>query len=83
MMTSLTTILGLIPMAMGVGEGSEAQIPLGRAVIGGLTSSTFINLFVVPCIYLLFHRKKKKAQEETSLAKSSTVTPESEPIMGK
>jgi HAE1 family hydrophobic/amphiphilic exporter-1 len=61
MMTSLTTILGLIPMAMGMGEGAESQIPLGRAVIGGLTSSTFITLFVVPIIYMLFYRKAEKA----------------------
>jgi HAE1 family hydrophobic/amphiphilic exporter-1 len=74
MMTSLTTILGLIPMAIGMGEGAESQIPLGRAVIGGLTTSTFITLFVVPIIYMLIFRKsaareKAKAMEAVSLAK--------------
>ncbi|MDR1608871.1 MAG: efflux RND transporter permease subunit [Deltaproteobacteria bacterium] len=58
MMTTLTTILGLIPMAMGFGEGGETQAPLGRTVIGGLASSTFITLFLVPVVYQLFFRKK-------------------------
>ncbi|MDR2405381.1 MAG: efflux RND transporter permease subunit [Deltaproteobacteria bacterium] len=69
MMTSLTTILGLIPMALGMGEGAESQIPLGRAVIGGLASSTFITLFVVPIIYMLFYRKQE--QEELAKAKEA------------
>ncbi|MDR1164978.1 MAG: efflux RND transporter permease subunit [Deltaproteobacteria bacterium] len=60
LMTTLTTILGLVPMAMGMGEGGESQIPLGRAVIGGLASSTFITLFVVPSIYYLFFAKEAK-----------------------
>jgi HAE1 family hydrophobic/amphiphilic exporter-1 len=60
LMTSLTTILGLIPMSLGFGEGGESQAPLGRAVIGGLTTSTFITIFLVPCIYLLFYRKEEK-----------------------
>ncbi|MDR2934685.1 MAG: efflux RND transporter permease subunit, partial [Candidatus Adiutrix sp.] len=51
LMTSLTTILGLIPLALGLGEGGETQAPLARTVIGGLTTSTFITLLVVPAIY--------------------------------
>jgi HAE1 family hydrophobic/amphiphilic exporter-1 len=57
LMTSLTTILGLLPLALGVGEGGEAQAPLARAVIGGLTTSTFITLVFVPVIYSLFERE--------------------------
>jgi HAE1 family hydrophobic/amphiphilic exporter-1 len=53
LMTSLTTILGLIPLALGLGEGGETQAPLARTVIGGLTTSTFITLLVVPAIYKL------------------------------
>ena len=60
LMTTLTTILGLVPLALGIGEGSESQAPLARAVIGGLTTSTFITLFVVPAMYLLMAPKVNK-----------------------
>jgi HAE1 family hydrophobic/amphiphilic exporter-1 len=53
LMTALTTVLGLIPLALGLGEGGEAQAPLARAVIGGLTSSTLLTLVFVPVVYSL------------------------------
>jgi HAE1 family hydrophobic/amphiphilic exporter-1 len=59
LMTALTTILGLLPLAIGLGEGGEAQAPLARAVIGGLTSSTLITLVLVPVIYSMVERKEK------------------------
>ena len=55
LMTTLTTILGLLPLALGIGEGADAQAPLARAVIGGLTGSTLITLVLIPAIYSLFH----------------------------
>ncbi|RJX24083.1 MAG: efflux RND transporter permease subunit [Desulfobulbus sp.] len=55
LMTSLTTILALVPLALGIGEGADAQAPLARAVIGGLTGSTLITLVLIPVVYLLFH----------------------------
>lgn len=55
LMTSLTTIIGLLPMAIGAGEGGEAQAPLARAVIGGLLSSTLITLLFIPTLYAMFH----------------------------
>ena len=55
LMTTLTTILALVPLALGLGEGSEAQAPLARAVIGGLTGSTLITLVLIPAVYSLFH----------------------------
>jgi HAE1 family hydrophobic/amphiphilic exporter-1 len=55
LMTALTTILGLLPLALGIGEGSDAQAPLARAVVGGLTASTLITLFLIPAVYSLFH----------------------------
>ncbi|MBU0728154.1 MAG: efflux RND transporter permease subunit [Proteobacteria bacterium] len=58
-MTTLTTILALLPLALGIGEGADAQAPLARAVIGGLTGSTLITLVLVPATYLLFHRQGK------------------------
>ena len=53
-MTSLTTILGLVPMALGIGEGAELQAPLARVVIGGLIASTLVTLVLVPSVYTLF-----------------------------
>jgi CzcA family heavy metal efflux pump len=53
-MTSLAAILGLLPMAIGFGHGSEANIPLARAVVGGLSVSTVLTLFVVPILYRIF-----------------------------
>jgi HAE1 family hydrophobic/amphiphilic exporter-1 len=60
LMTSLTTILALAPLAIGLGEGADAQAPLGRAVIGGLFASSFITLFLVPAVYSLIHRGGKQ-----------------------
>jgi HAE1 family hydrophobic/amphiphilic exporter-1 len=54
LMTSLTTMLGLMPMALGVGEGGELQAPLARVVIGGLAASTLVTLVLVPSVYTLF-----------------------------
>ena len=53
LMTTLTTVLGLFPLALGLGDGGETQAPMARAVIGGLTSSTVITLFFVPAVYLV------------------------------
>ncbi|MCA9321013.1 MAG: efflux RND transporter permease subunit [Planctomycetes bacterium] len=55
LMTTLTTILGLIPLALGIGEGTDAQAPLARAVVGGLTASTLITLVLIPAVYSLVH----------------------------
>jgi hydrophobic/amphiphilic exporter-1 (mainly G- bacteria), HAE1 family len=54
LMTTLATILGLVPMALGIGEGAELQAPLARVVIGGLTASTLITLVFVPTVYTIF-----------------------------
>jgi HAE1 family hydrophobic/amphiphilic exporter-1 len=62
LMTTLTTIFGLLPLAFGIGEGADAQAPLARAVVGGLTGSTVITLVLIPAVYSLFH--------------SDTVTPQ-------
>jgi HAE1 family hydrophobic/amphiphilic exporter-1 len=53
-MTSISTILGLVPMALGLGEGSELQVPMARVVIGGLLASLAITLVLVPTVYTLF-----------------------------
>jgi hydrophobic/amphiphilic exporter-1 (mainly G- bacteria), HAE1 family len=68
LMTSIATGLGLVPMSLGIGEGSELQVPLARVVIGGLTTSLLITLVLVPTVYTLFEegipnpfRRSKKA----------------------
>jgi HAE1 family hydrophobic/amphiphilic exporter-1 len=58
-MTSLTTILGLMPLALGIGEGADAQAPLARAVVGGLAGSTAITLLLIPAVYSLVHNRER------------------------
>ena len=65
-MTSLASILGLLPMALGLGHGAEANIPLGRAVIGGQLLSTFLNFYLLPCLYHQITSAKKKQVDETT-----------------
>ena len=60
LMMALTTILGLLPLALGIGEGTEMNQPMGIAVIGGLISSTFLTLYIIPVIYSLFDSQTRK-----------------------
>ncbi|MBS4198737.1 efflux RND transporter permease subunit [Bacillus sp. FJAT-49732] len=60
LMTALTTILGLVPLALGIGEGTEMNQPMGVTVIGGLISSTFLTLFVIPVVYSLFDPETRR-----------------------
>lgn len=64
LMTTIATVFGLIPMALGLGEGSETNLPLARAVIGGLTVSTVFTLFLVPALYTALERFSKRTHEE-------------------
>jgi multidrug efflux pump subunit AcrB len=57
LMTALAMIIGMVPMAMGLGEGGEQNAPLGRAVIGGLIFATIATLFFVPTVFSLLHRR--------------------------
>ncbi|HEX5431857.1 MAG TPA: efflux RND transporter permease subunit, partial [Bryobacteraceae bacterium] len=59
LMTSLATIIGLLPMAFKLGEGSEQYAPLARALIGGLAISVIITVYIVPAAYLLVYRNKR------------------------
>jgi multidrug efflux pump subunit AcrB len=63
LMTALAMIIGMIPMALGLGEAGEQNAPLGRAVIGGLAAATLATLFVVPIIYTLLRRKPPSLYE--------------------
>lgn len=66
LMTTITTVLGLVPMALGIGEGAELQKPMARVVIGGLMSSTLITLVLVPVVYAMLehHTKASKVASE-------------------
>jgi HAE1 family hydrophobic/amphiphilic exporter-1 len=70
MMTTLTTVLGLFPMALGLGEGSEMRTPMAVTVIGGLLTSTFLTLVVVPVMYSLLDRRKDKQLDALSTAEN-------------
>jgi multidrug efflux pump subunit AcrB len=67
LMTSLTTILGMLPLALSSGEGSEIWQPMGIAVIGGLTFSTILTLIVIPVMYSLFGAGRLKRQRKIAL----------------
>ncbi len=66
LMTTLTTVLGLTPMAIGIGEGAELQVPMARVLIGGLISSTFVTLFLIPTLFLTMERLRSTRREELS-----------------
>lgn len=68
LMTALTTVLGLIPLALGLGEGGEMQAPMARAVIGGLVCSTFISLVIIPMIYYEFDLAFKKSKSQNGVS---------------
>jgi multidrug efflux pump subunit AcrB len=63
LMTSLSTIMGILPIAIGFGDAAESRRPLGVVAVGGMVSSTILTLFVIPVIYTLFDelRRKKKS----------------------
>jgi HAE1 family hydrophobic/amphiphilic exporter-1 len=63
LMTSLATVMGLIPMALALGSGSEAYAPLARAIIGGLSVSVVLTVFIVPAAYYLYYRRSAAATE--------------------
>ena len=83
MMTTLTTVLGLLPMALGLGEGSEMRTPMAITVIGGLLTSTLLTLLVIPVMYSLLDRRKDTAIVDSVSDTGPVVDgPESEPRVG-
>jgi len=74
LMTTLTTVLGLLPMAIGFGEGSELRTPMAITVIGGLLVSTLLTLVVIPVVYSLLDRKKWSVADQTNNALPEPAT---------
>ena len=63
LMTALAMVLGMLPMALALGEGGEQNAPLGRAVIGGLLMATVVTLLVVPTVYVILRRQPPTAHQ--------------------
>lgn len=84
LMTSSAAILGMVPLALGIGKGSETQAPLATAVIGGLTTSTLLTLFVVPVVYTLFDDLANFSQKKRKdAAKSKDQKPDAKEAPAK
>ena len=71
LMTTLTTVLGLMPLALGIGVGAEMQASLGRVVIGGLLASTLITLVLIPVVYVAAYTLRSKISERVSARRSA------------
>jgi hypothetical protein len=84
-MTSLTTILGLLPLALGIGAGSELQAPLALTVMGGLTSATFLTLVFIPALYLIvagfFEKKRTGGPAPAIITTAPKIIPEPKAII--
>jgi hydrophobe/amphiphile efflux-1 (HAE1) family protein len=82
LMTTITTVLGMFPLALGIGQGSELLQPLGIVVFSGLSLATLLTLFLIPCFYVLLHEfqginlgkfRTKKVEEKPVLPKESEI----------
>jgi multidrug efflux pump subunit AcrB len=81
LMTALAMIIGMAPMALGLGEGGEQNAPLGRAVIGGLLVATFTTLFFVPTVYCILRKAQPEPEDEGEIIDSLPSEPVLEPSL--
>src|SRR6266849_3147146 len=72
-MTALAMIIGMVPMAIGMGEGGEQNAPLGRTVIGGLLFATVATLFFVPCVFSIIHGRRERRRLHGASAEPLTA----------
>jgi hydrophobic/amphiphilic exporter-1 (mainly G- bacteria), HAE1 family len=79
LMTSATTVLGLVPMALGLGEGAELRTPLAATVIGGLTVGTVLTLIVIPIVYTLLERRGAEERAAAPAADAVATPPDALP----
>jgi HAE1 family hydrophobic/amphiphilic exporter-1 len=81
LMTTCAAILGMLPLALSLGKGSETQAPLATSVIGGLMTSTLLTLFVVPVVYTLFDDLGRRLRkEDRDLAPPTLIPPGPEAV---
>ena len=73
LMTASAMILGMVPMALGIGEGGEQNAPLGRAVIGGLLFATFATLIFVPTMYRLLRRRPAAVLDSSAIGRANAT----------
>jgi multidrug efflux pump subunit AcrB len=82
LMTTITTVLGMFPLALGIGQGSELLQPLGIVVFSGLSLATLLTLFLIPCLYVLLHEfqginldklRSKEVEEKPILSESDAL----------
>ena len=77
MMTTAAMIGGMMPLALGIGEGGETQAPMGRAIIGGVITSTLLTLVVVPVLYTyldaLYQRQRKRREAKAAAAHAAAA----------
>ena len=76
LMTTLTTVFGVTPMALGIGEGAEIRVPLAITLIAGLSSSTLLTLVVIPCAYAVVNRDSIESSRKVSISGDSNIAPE-------
>jgi len=78
LMTTSTTVFGLLPLALGIGEGAELQAPLARAIVGGLVTSMLASLFLIPAFYVVLDRAVQWARARRPVPPGAV-----EPTQGK
>ncbi|NUN04874.1 MAG: efflux RND transporter permease subunit, partial [Bdellovibrio sp.] len=73
LMTSLSTILGILPIAMGLGAGSESRVSMGIAVVGGMIFATGLTLYVIPAVYSYFSKEFQRTRTRTAVSSHAMI----------